>query len=269
MTERDYILGTHDAEVERLALQHRVWRSRALDAWSRAKFSRGQTIIDVGAGPGAATVDLAEIVGPDGQVVAIERSRRFLDTLRERTAALPQVKHFELDLDEDPLPAVRADGAWARWVFAFVKRPRALLQKVREALRPGARFVTHEYVDYATWRLIPKSEELEEFVRIVMSSWRMEGGEPDIGRDLAVWLPELGFEIESVRPLIEVVGPSHFTWQWPKAFIASGAQRLVDLGRMSREDARGLLDAFDRAEHSPDSLLVTPAVLEIVAVRGK
>ena len=34
--ERDYLLGTHDAEVQRLGLQHRVWRPRVLDAWRRA-----------------------------------------------------------------------------------------------------------------------------------------------------------------------------------------------------------------------------------------
>ncbi len=27
-TDRDYVLGTHDEELERLGLQHRVWRPR-------------------------------------------------------------------------------------------------------------------------------------------------------------------------------------------------------------------------------------------------
>ena len=59
MSERDYVLGTHDAEVERLGLQHRVWRERARDAWARAGIAAGQTVIDVGAGPGYAAIDLA------------------------------------------------------------------------------------------------------------------------------------------------------------------------------------------------------------------
>jgi len=79
--ERDYLLGTHDEELARLALQHRVWRPRALDAWRRAGFTVGQTLIDVGCGPGYASLDLAEMVGPSGRIVAIDRSRRFLDAL--------------------------------------------------------------------------------------------------------------------------------------------------------------------------------------------
>src|SRR5678816_202122 len=77
--EQDYVLGTHDEELNRLGLQHRVWRPRALDAWRRAGFTIGQTILDVGCGPGYATLDLAEIAGTTGRVVAMDRSARFLD----------------------------------------------------------------------------------------------------------------------------------------------------------------------------------------------
>ena len=137
--DHDYVLGTHDAEIARLGLQHRVWRPRALDAWTRAGFSHGQTLVDVGCGPGYASVDLAEIVGPLGRVVAVDRSRRFLDalalTLEQR--GIGNVERHEQDLDEPRFPAVQADGAWARWVFAFVNRPRDLLARVAGALKPG------------------------------------------------------------------------------------------------------------------------------------
>jgi len=79
--ERDYVLGTHDEEIVRLGIQHRVWRPRSLDAWRRAGFTVGQTIVDVGCGPGYATLDLADIVGASGKVIAIDRSRRFLDVV--------------------------------------------------------------------------------------------------------------------------------------------------------------------------------------------
>lgn len=80
--DRDYLLGTHDAEVARLGLQHRVWRPRMLDAFRRAGITTGQRVIDAGAGPGWASFDLAEIVGPRGRVVALERSGNFLEVSR-------------------------------------------------------------------------------------------------------------------------------------------------------------------------------------------
>ena len=77
--ERDYVLGTHDEELTRLGLQHRVWRPVVLDCWRKAGITVGSRVLDVGSGPGFATVDLAEIVGPAGQVVALERSNRFVN----------------------------------------------------------------------------------------------------------------------------------------------------------------------------------------------
>ena len=57
--DRDYVLGTQDEEIQRLRLQHAVWRPRALEAWRRARFNAGQTIVDIDCGPGYASLDLA------------------------------------------------------------------------------------------------------------------------------------------------------------------------------------------------------------------
>jgi len=56
--ERDYVLGTQDAEIARLGVQHRVWRPCMIDALDRAGITRGCRVVDVGAGPGFATLDL-------------------------------------------------------------------------------------------------------------------------------------------------------------------------------------------------------------------
>ena len=267
--DKDYVLGTHDEEISRLGLQHRVWRPRALDAWRRAGFTVGQTLLDVGCGPGHASLDLAEIVGPSGRVLAIDRSRRFLDALEavRLQRGLDHITTLEVDLDEGTLPAVEADGAWARWVFAFVKHPRDLLARVGGALKPGGVLVVHEYFDYSTWRLAPRCAEIEEFVSVVMESWRANGGEPDIALNLPLWLEELGFQTESLRPIVDVVSPSNYAWQWPKSFIEVGLRRLVELGHLSADRASAISQAFAAREAAPHTLMITPAVLEIIAIR--
>src|SRR5436309_12083039 len=96
-TDRDYILGTHEEELARLGLQHRVWRPVALDCWQRAGITVGRRVLDVGAGPGYAAVDLAEIVGPTGEVVALERSQNFIRSMENscRARSLTNVKSHE------------------------------------------------------------------------------------------------------------------------------------------------------------------------------
>ena len=265
----DYVLGTHDEEILRLGLQHRVWRSRALEAWRRAGFRTGHTILDIGCGPGWASLDLAEIVGAGGRVVAVDRSRRFLDVLeRARTDRhLPHIETVELDLDAGMLPALQADGAWARWAFAFLRDPRRLLEGVAATLKPGGALVVHEYFDYSTWRVSPRSQEIEALVQLVIRAWRDSGGEPDIGLDLPRWLRELGFDVRSTQTMVDVITPRDFAWEWPVSFVKSGVQRLQGLGYMTPETSEEALRAFAEAERRPGTLMVTPGVLEIIATR--
>src|SRR6202040_2648557 len=104
---------THDEEIERLGLQHLVWRRPMLDAWHRAGITRGSRVIDVGAGPGFATSDLADIVGPTGHILAVERSARFARAARDRCArrSARNVRIVELDLMHDAIEAGDFDAA--------------------------------------------------------------------------------------------------------------------------------------------------------------
>jgi SAM-dependent methyltransferase len=265
--ERDYVLGTHDEEIARLGVQHRVWRDKVLDVWRRAGVTTGQTVADIGSGPGYATLDLAEIVGPTGCVIAVERSRRFLDALEAAAEArgLTNITTYERDLDVDGLPDVQVDATWCRWVAAFVTRPRDLAAAVSRVVRPGGVAVFHEYLDYAAWRLLPRSAEFEEFVRVVIETWRAAGGDPDIGLNLGAWLEELGFTIERYEPILQVISPADAAWQWPQAFIEVGLRRLVDIGAYTAERAAAVLDVVRAHKASPHARMLQPVVGEIVA----
>jgi SAM-dependent methyltransferase len=267
--DRDYVLGTHDAEIERLGVQHRVWRPRMLDACRRAGLTVGRTAVDLGCGPGYATLDLAEIVGSSGHVHALDRSDRFLAALaaRLRAQGISHVSTYGRDLDEEGWPEIHADLVWCRWVAAFVRRPRALVDRMRGLVRPGGRVVMHEYLDYSAWRLLPDAPEFEAFVDAVIAAWRQAGGEPNIGRDLPGWLEEAGFHVDDLRPIVDVVSPTDFIWQWGRAFVEVGLERLVAIGVMTKPRAADIWGDFLTREASPHVRMATPTVLEILATR--
>src|SRR5262245_52509464 len=195
----EYWLGTNDQEVQRLHLQHTVWKPFATDAWKRAGFTIGQILLDLGCGPGFATLDLAAIVGSEGKIFAIDQSKGFLEFLIStcNARALRNVVANEVNLNAGSIPAKNVDGVWARWIFAFVRDPHRLLREVAGAMKPGASIVIHEYFQYSTWRFIPPLAELEEFVRTVIRVWKEGGGDPDVGLQLPGWLTDLNFEILS------------------------------------------------------------------------
>lgn len=261
----EYVLGTHDAEIARLDLQHRAWRPYVFAAWQSAGIRPSQTVLDVGCGPGYASLDLADTVGPLGHVVAIDKSERFLKALE--SVHRDNITAHRADLEAGEFPKIRAHGVWCRWVLCFVRNPRTVLANMAAALEPGGVIVLHEYFDYALWRTAPPCTELDEFVSAVMTSWRGTGGEPDIALQLPRWLEDLGLELRHVRPMVNVVEKDSMLWAWLRGFIQVGRQRLIDLGYMERSNSDRIWEAFTAFEATPRSRMFTPGVLEIIAAR--
>jgi SAM-dependent methyltransferase len=264
--ERDYVLGTHEDELRRLGLQHRVWRPHVLDGWEQAGITVGKRVIDVGAGPGFATIDLAEIVGPTGQVVAVERSHNFVTALRQAidTRGLHNVQSYELDLMHDDLPNETFDFSWCRWVAAFVSDPAMLVRKISGVLTSGSRAIFHEYAHYETWRFYPRLSHLEKFREHVVQTWRESGGEPDAAPVVLGLLQQHGFVIRSARPLIFCIRPRDYMWQWPAEFIDVYLPRLRESGQIDKAFDDAVRAELQRAEAN-DSIMVTPLVFEIIA----
>ncbi len=260
MSDGDYVLGTEADEIERLGLQHRVWRERVLEAWRRAGIAAGQTVIDVGAGPGWASADLSQLVGPTGEVIALERSHSFVEALKSRGLANVEVR--EQDVTE-PFGEGVADAAWCRWVLSFVAEPQRTVGHIARALRPGGVAVFHEYADYGAWRLMPPDPDHKRFRDAVIRSWRDSGGEPDIALQLPAWLEAEGLELVEARPHAMIVERTEQAWQWPASFMATGARRLAALGYLEDAEAERLGGVLDRPP--PGSRMITPIVAEIVA----
>lgn len=265
--ETDYVLGTHDDEVARLGLQHRVWRDVVVECWRRVGITDGWRVLDVGSGPGYATADLAEIVGPTGSVIGIERSARFLEAARERCArrGLSNVEFREGDLMEISLGELNRDASWCRWVTNFVSSPKTLVEKIAGALRPGGVAIFHEYSDYLTFRFMPIRPALERFEIEVSESWKASGGDPDVARHLPGLLRAAGLRVIEIVPRVRTISPRDYTWQWPKSFIEINVRRLQELGRISNDLAADILREFHEADADPDSWFTTPMFLEIVA----
>lgn len=267
MGERDYVLGTHDEELARLGLQHRIWRPHMLAAWQTAGFRNGQRLADLGCGPGYATRDLAEIVGRDGEVFGIERSERFVHFARGFTADLPQAQYAVADLLNDELPGDNLDGAWCRWVACFLPEPEQLIERAAQMLRPGGRLVIHDYVAYDAWRMMPARAPMQRFLAEVIANWRDAGGDPNVGQRLPQMCEQHGLSVEVARPLAFIIGPNDFMWEWPASFLESHVARLREMGRIDSNTAQEILGDFKAATADQTVRMLTPPVLELIATR--
>ncbi|HEY0303145.1 MAG TPA: methyltransferase domain-containing protein [Rhizomicrobium sp.] len=265
--DKSYVIGTHAAEIERLGVQHRVWRASVLDFWRLGGLTEGMTVIDAGCGPGHATLDLAEIVGATGRVIALERSRRFLDALeaQARQRGLANIETVETDLADFDWTGVAADRLWCRWVLAFVSDPVPIVQGMARALKPGGALLFHEYYDYAAWRLAPRSDAFEDYVGRIIARWRASGGEPDIALKLPRLLTQAGLTVESTRPVVFAARMSDFASRWPMGFAREYLPTMIANGDVTPAEGEALQRVFQDYEADPNALVITPGILQIVA----
>jgi SAM-dependent methyltransferase len=97
-----------------------------------AGVSAGQRVLDVGAGPGALTAVLVDVVGAD-RVAAIDPSQSFVAALHER---LPEVDARVGSAEELPWPDASFDVALAQLVVHFMRDPVAGLREMGRVTRP-------------------------------------------------------------------------------------------------------------------------------------
>lgn len=267
MKENDsYILGTDEEELFRLGVQHQVWAKEARKGWELAGFRAGQTILDLGCGPGYCSTELGFIVGQSGKVIGIDKSAYFIDHLNKiADLNLLNIHAILSDFDEMQLDAKSLDGMYCRWGLAWHSDPVQVLKKVITALKSNGRMVIHEYYDWSTLQTEPRKESLSLAIAGALSSFKESPAEIDIGRKLPGLLSDLGLEIKSLRLMPKLATMHNGVWQWPKSFFKSYFPRLVKSNFLSEEIVTRALMEFDELEKIKGATICTPLMIEIIA----
>ena len=179
---RDYALGHSDPELERLSAQ--AW---LLDPFTRALCQdagvrEGMRVLDLGCGNGDVSLLAADLVGPLGQVVGLDRAPAAVEAARRRTAALPNVEVVHGDITratfDEPF-----DAAVGRLVLMYCPDPVEALSAVARWVGPGGPVVLHEF-DLQVVRSQPPATLYEHSLRLATEAVRLGGADTDIGLGL-------------------------------------------------------------------------------------
>jgi SAM-dependent methyltransferase len=123
---------------------------------------RGDRVLDIGCGFGDSTVQLAELVGPQGHAHGVDVSERMIAGARN-DAAGAGVANVSYDVADVQVAhfADTYDYAFARFGTMFFANPVAALRNVHQALRPGGR------LNIVVWRRKQDNEWLHRAETIV------------------------------------------------------------------------------------------------------
>jgi len=178
--------------VERL---ERLYRTR--DVLRRRELVRaalgarpGDSVLDVGCGPGFYVTELLETVGREGRVVGLDVSTDMLAVAAKRADKHDNAEFHEADATSLPVPDASFERVVCVQVLEYVRDVPTALSEMHRALRPGGRVLVWD-IDWATlsWHAIDR-----QLMRRALAAWDNHLTHPSLPRTLAAQLRNAGFQ---------------------------------------------------------------------------
>lgn len=180
-----YVLGHADSELERLERQGRFLQALTRDVLVRAGIEPGMRVLDFGTGTGDVSLVLAQLVGPRGRVVAIDRAEEAVARARGRFAELG-VTRVETHVGDEASAAELAgaagfDAVVGRLVLLHQRDPAATIVQLAACLRPGGIAAFHEIeIEAGCWSS-PHLPLLDRTYHWIADTFARGGMPTDIG----------------------------------------------------------------------------------------
>jgi SAM-dependent methyltransferase len=143
-----------------------AWRPELEPLIDRLGAVPGRSVVDVGCGSGRITGWLADRVGPDGLVCAVDREAEALEYAAVALSANPRrsVEGWVADIVALPFADDTFDAAWCSRVLGYLADPAAAIDELVRVVRPGGRIVVLTG-DAARATFLPIEPELETRLR--------------------------------------------------------------------------------------------------------
>lgn len=212
-------------------------------------------LLDIGAGAGTITADLAKLVE---NVTATEIGPDELDltrqTITERGMTNVDFRIADihtLDFDDDTFDVVHAHQ-----VLQHIADPVKALREMARVTKPGG-IVAVRDSDYAGFCWWPQLPALDTWLDLYRKAARANGGEPDAGRRLLSWANAAGLEeVTATSSTWCYATPTERAWwggMWADRILNSAiAPQLTDSKLATPADLQQISDAWKEWAHDED-----------------
>jgi SAM-dependent methyltransferase len=251
--------------IGRLDLEMRAIGLLAMDALAPAE---GSTVLEVGPGTGAATVELARRVGPSGQIIGVDVSIPLMEIARKNVAdhGFNNVRIMHADAQQVTLDAP-VDAVFSRLGVMFFSDSTAAFANLRRNTKPGGR------IGFVSWQSLANNPWFGAASNALNAAVGLPSPQPDPDAPgvfaladpdrVRRYLEDAGWKNVDVRPLVyeltldleqaDVRLASALHWA-PAEFKAAPE----DVQEKATQQAREAILAFERggALRFPQAVLV-------------
>jgi ubiquinone/menaquinone biosynthesis C-methylase UbiE len=232
-TPSNYVLGQSAHEYERLMLQGRLLRPYTEKYFRSAGVTPGMRVLDLGSGMGDVALLAADIVGPSGRVVGLDRDATALKRATERTVeqGCSSWVSFQATNLEDFSTTELFDAVIGRYILLYQPDAGATIRRLTKFLKPGGIVVFHELDFTDPHPSDPVCPFWDQAWELLHSAFRRAGAPPDYGRRVGKAFTDAGLPFPTISADSVIGGaPGSYVYPWIAGTLISVAPRLKDLG---------------------------------------
>ncbi|WP_343713352.1 class I SAM-dependent methyltransferase [Inquilinus sp.] len=255
-----YILGHSQAELRRLMLQASIIQPITRRLLLEAGLKPGMRVLDIGCGTGDVSLLAADLVGPRGAVVGIDRSAEAVAAARDRAAALGYGRvtfhQAEAGAYDDPAPF---DLAIGRYVLIHQADPAEMIRAAAAHVRPGGIVAFHELAvggKSQTLPLVPLEGEIWDGVTAALTSVLRH---PDAGRRMVEHFHRAGLGQPTLFCETPVGAPDTPIYAWLVQTLHSLLPQVERIGRPVPADLDTLEERLRAEAAAAHSQVMAPA----------
>src|SRR5438132_9215765 len=219
----NYALGHSEQELERLSHQGQAFAPFTSHLFEQAGIGPGMRILDVGSGAGDVAFLAAELVGPSGNVIGVDRVGAAVEWATAR-ASSREIKNVTF-LEGDPALMLfdqKFDAVLGRFVLMYYHDPVETIRRLARHVRPGALIVFQEF-DMANGRSLPTAPTFERARDWMTKTLSSTGARIQLGLELYPLFLAAGLPGPSLRMDVLIGGGAEF----PYEIIAAAIQSLL------------------------------------------
>jgi ubiquinone/menaquinone biosynthesis C-methylase UbiE len=158
-----YSPGRSSEETKRLQQQASLFEPSTRKLFETAGIKTGMKVLDVGSGAGDVAMLAAQLVGPTGRVVGVDKNPAILKIARQRAAGLRNVTFLEGDIRDIALES-DFDAAVGRFALVYITDQAAALQTIAQHLGPAG-ILAFQDLDLSLSKSISANENIDPLCR--------------------------------------------------------------------------------------------------------
>ena len=180
----NYSLQVGEKGRKRLETVQRLYGPQSKSFLDNSLPFKVNRVLDLGCGLGDTSRMLAEKVGPNGQVVAIDISQEQLIIAQQKSLHYKNIQYINLDISSEIILSIgHFDAIYGRLILTHIPNPEETLKRLVKILNPGGRLLLEEPMT-SSCLSIPKNNYFDEHLALYLKHGTHNGFNYDFGQAL-------------------------------------------------------------------------------------